>query len=191
MKKNKTKYVNDFHKENYERFIAKRKMNSVYGKFATYARKYTISTAQKVGLDRVAYIDTDSIHLVGTDTPKAIAHIIDDKELGYWGLESIYARAYFIGAKVYIEEIEISYNEYCEHQQVFIEENDKKDNLYYIRKGVCYRLNVKCAGMTEKAKQNITFNNFRVGNEVPDCLKKAHVPGGVVLLDRHFKIKRR
>lgn len=228
-----------------KRFIAKRKMNSVYGKFATnpdvtpkipylddagivktklptyityengkicevedkqerdpiylpygafvtaYARKYTISTAQKVGLDRVAYIDTDSIHLVGTKTPKAIEHIIDDKELGYWGLESIYARAYFIGAKAYIEEIEITYNEYCEHQQVFIEENDKKDNLYYIRNGVCYRLNVKCAGMTERAKQNITFNNFRVGNEVPDCLKKAHVPGGVVLLDRHFKIKRR
>lgn len=228
-----------------KRFIAKRKMNSVYGKFATnpdvtpkipylddsgvlktklptyttyengkicevedkqerdpiylpygafvtaYARKYTISTAQKVGINRVAYIDTDSMHLVGTEIPKEIEHIIDDKELGYWGLESVFKRAYFIGAKAYIEEIEISYKDYYRHQEEFIFDHDKKDNLYYMREGVCYRLNVKCAGMTEKAKQNITLNNFRVGNEVPDCLKKVHVKGGVVLYDRKFKIKRR
>ena len=228
-----------------KRFIAKRKMNSVYGKFATnpdvtpkipylddngvlktklptyttyengkicvvedkqerdpiylpygafvtaYARKYTISTAQKVGINRVAYIDTDSIHLVGTEIPKEIENIIDGKELGYWGLECVFKRAYFIGAKAYIEEIEISYKDYYKHQEEYIFDRDKKDNLYYMREGICYRLNVKCAGMTEKAKQNITFNNFRVGNEVPDCLKKAHVKGGVVLYDRKFKIKRR
>ena len=57
-----------------------------YATFVTaYARKYTILTAQKVGIDRVAYIDTDSIHLVGTDVPDAIKDVIDDKELGYWG----------------------------------------------------------------------------------------------------------
>lgn len=230
-----------------KRFIAKRKMNSVYGKFATnpdvtpkipyldeegvlrmkepkikvwnpetdeiteeidtemrdpiylpyatfvtaYARKYTIITAQKVGIDRVAYIDTDSIHLVGTDVPDAIKDIIDDKELGYWGLESVFKRAYFVGAKTYIEEIEISYNEYNDRQSAFIEDHDKKDNLVYLRDGIAYRLNVKCAGMTESAKQNITFETFKVGTSVPGCLKKSHVPGGVVLYDAQFKIKRR
>ena len=69
-----------------------------YGEFVTvYARKYTISTAQKVGIYRVAYIDTDSIHLVGTQVPDAIKDIIDDKELGYWGLESVFTRSYFKG----------------------------------------------------------------------------------------------
>ena len=71
-----------------QRFIAKRQLNSVYGKFATnpnvtpngefvtaYARKYTITTDQKVGIHRVAYIDTDSIHLVGTQVPDAIKDI--------------------------------------------------------------------------------------------------------------------
>ena len=120
---------------------AKRQLNSVYGKFAT--NPYTISTAQKVGIHRVAYIDTDSIHLVGTQVPDAIKDIIDDKELGYWGLESVFTRSYFIGAKSYVEEIEISYKEYVEHQQEYISENDCKDNLYYIREGVCYYLNVK------------------------------------------------
>lgn len=163
-----------------------------YGEFVTaYARKYTISTAQKVGIHRVAYIDTDSIHLVGTQVPNAIKDIIDDKELGYWGLESVFARSYFIGAKSYVEEIEISYKEYVEHQQEFISENDCKDNLYYIRGGVCYYLNVKCAGMTQKAKQNVTYDNFRVGNVINDCLKKTHVPGGIVLVDRQFSIKSR
>lgn len=230
-----------------KRFIAKRKMNSVYGKFATnpdvtpkipylddegvlrlkepkikvwdvetdtyeecidteirdpiylpyatfvtaYARKYTIETAQKVGLERVAYIDTDSIHLKGTQIPDAIKDIIDDKELGYWGLESIFNRAYFVGAKTYIEEIEISYKDYYEMQSLYIEDFDKKDNLVYMRDGVCYRLNVKCAGMTENAKQNVTFETFKVGTSVPGCLKKSHVPGGVVLYDSSFEIKRR
>lgn len=163
-----------------------------YGEFVTaYARKYTITTAQKVGIHRVAYIDTDSIHLVGTKVPDAIKDIIDDKELGYWGLESIFNRSYFIGAKSYVEEIEISYKDYVEHQQEFISENECKDKLYYIRAGVCYYLNVKCAGMTQRAKQNVTYDNFRVGNVINDCLKKTHVPGGIVLIDRQFSIKSR
>lgn len=228
-----------------QRFIAKRQLNSVYGKFATnpnvtpkipylteenilkvkdpmyttyqngevvevvdeqirdpiyipygmfvtaYARKYTISTAQKVGINRVCYIDTDSIHLRGTQIPDAIKDIIDDKELGYWGLESVFSRAYFVGAKSYIEEIQIDYKEYVEHQQEWIDENDTKDKLYYIRNGIPYRLNVKCAGLTEKAKQNVTYDNFRVGTVYGDCLKKTHVPGGIVLVDRQFAIKRR
>ena len=72
-----------------------------------------------------------------------------------------------------------------------INENNCKDNLYYIREGVCYYLNVKCAGMTERAKQNVTYDNFRVGNVINDCLKKTHVPGGIVLVDRQFSIKSR
>ena len=78
-----------------------------------------------------------------------------------------------------------------EHQQEYLSENDCKDNLYYIREGVCYYLNVKCAGMTQKAKQNVTYDNFRVGNVINDCLKKTHVPGGIVLVDRQFSIKSR
>ena len=93
--------------------------------------------------------------------------------------------------KTYIEEIEISYNEYNDRQRAFIEDHDKKDNLVYLRDGIAYRLNVKCAGMTESAKQNITFETFKVGTSVPGCLKKNHVPGGVVLYDAQFKIKRR
>lgn len=76
------------------------------GVFITaWARHKTISTAQ-LCFDRFIYADTDSLHLVGTDIPKAIEHIIDDKELGYWAHESTFARARFIRQKTYIEEID-------------------------------------------------------------------------------------
>ena len=55
-----------------QRFIAKRKMNSVYGKFATNPNV----------TPKILYIDTDSIHLVGTQVLDTIKDIIDDKELG-------------------------------------------------------------------------------------------------------------
>lgn len=76
------------------------------GVFITaWARHKTISTAQ-LCFDRFIYADTDSLHLVGTDIPKAIEHIIDDKELGYWAHESTFTRARFIRQKTYIEEID-------------------------------------------------------------------------------------
>lgn len=191
MKYNKESKVFEFGKEEIEKEY-RDPVYIPYGVFITaYARRYTITTAQKVGLDRLCYIDTDSIHLEGTDVPEAIRDIVDDKELGYWGLESVFKRAYFVGSKAYIEEIQINEEEYKEHQEEYFDDNEKTDNLYYNRDGIYYRLNVKCAGMTEKAKQNVTFNNFRVGNEVPDCLKTSHVKGGIVLVDNCYKIKQR
>ena len=90
-----------------QRFIAKRQLNSVYSKFATnpnvtpkipfidkddgvlrlHDPMYTTFEDGEVKevIDeqyRVAYIDTDSIHLVGTQVPDAIKDIIDDKEFG-------------------------------------------------------------------------------------------------------------
>lgn len=76
------------------------------GVFITaWARHKTISTAQ-LCYERFIYADTDSLHLVGIEIPKAIEHIIDDKELGYWAHESTFTRARFIRQKTYIEEID-------------------------------------------------------------------------------------
>ena len=99
MEENKTKYkdvTEDMevkkNSKGAKRFIAKRQLNSVYGKFATNPNvtpKIPFIDKDdgvlrlhdpKVGIHRVAYIDTDSIHLVGTQVPDAIKDIIDDKE---------------------------------------------------------------------------------------------------------------
>lgn len=70
-----------------------------------WARDKTIRTAQKC-YDRFIYADTDSLHLIGNEIPKAIENIVDDKKLGYWKLENKFTRGRFIRQKTYIEEID-------------------------------------------------------------------------------------
>lgn len=50
-------------------------------------------------------------------------------------------------------------------------------------------LNVKCAGMTDIIKEEITFDNFCIGFESSKKLKPKKVKGGVVLIDSPFTIK--
>ena len=76
------------------------------GAFITsYARDYSIRTAQSV-FSRFLYMDTDSLHIMGTEVPEAIKDIIDDNEIGYWKHECTFSRALFVRAKTYIEEID-------------------------------------------------------------------------------------
>lgn len=99
------------------------------GVFITaWARHKTITTAQ-LCYDRFIYADTDSLHLVGTEIPKAIAHIIDDKELGYWAHESTFTRARFIRQKTYIEEIDGKFNVKCAGMPDTIKEKVNWDNF--------------------------------------------------------------
>lgn len=128
------------------------------GSFITaYARKKTIETAQ-LCYDRIIYCDTDSIHLTGTETPKAIDEFIDDNKLGYWAHETTFDRAYYIRQKRYM-----------------FEENGK--------------LTVKCAGMPDNIKKEVTWNTFRKGNQFDGKLQPKQVKGGVVLVPRVFTLK--
>jgi len=120
-----------------------------------YGRKQTISSCQQV-YDRYLYMDTDSMHLLGTEIPNNI--LVDDKKLGYWKHESTFQRARFLRAKTYIEEID-------------------------------GKLNVKCAGMTEKIKKSVTWENFHYGFKSNEKLRPKKVVGGIVLVNTPFEIK--
>jgi hypothetical protein len=50
-------------------------------------------------------------------------------------------------------------------------------------------LHVRCAGMPEKVKEKVTFDNFEVGFSSFGKLLPKHVNGGVVLVDTEFTIK--
>lgn len=66
------------------------------------ARNKAIRSAQQ-NYSKVAYIDTDSMHIVGE---KELDNIdIDSYRLGAWKLESTFERARFLRAKTYIEDI--------------------------------------------------------------------------------------
>lgn len=140
------------------------------GVFTTsYGRELTIRTAQE-NYDRFAYADTDSVHLVGTELPKLEVH---DKNLGKWKMEGRFSWAKYIGAKCYAEEFDSRYEE--------------NDGIFKGEKGV--KLDVKCAGMTSNQKKMVTKENFEVGLELSGKKMPVVVRGGVVLVDKTFKMK--
>lgn len=66
----------------------------------SYARRYTISTAQRY-YDRFIYADTDSISLVGYDVPEELE--LDENELGKWGHEGNFSDSLFLRTKTYMK----------------------------------------------------------------------------------------
>lgn len=51
------------------------------------------------------------------------------------------------------------------------------------------KLNVKCAGMPEEVKKQVTIKNFKVGSVFTGKLRPDHVTGGINLVDTEFTIR--
>jgi hypothetical protein len=160
------------------------------GVFITsWARYTTITTAQKC-FDRILYCDTDSIHILGTEIPEVIKDVVDPNKLGYWKHESTFKRAKFLKQKTYVEDIYAK----IEEGDIVIE-NDEY-TIRRMKKEECEPqeatttiLNIKCSGMSDKAKEYVTFENFEINLTVKGNLKSKQVNGGVVLIDDEFTIK--
>lgn len=135
----------------------------------SYARLKTISTSQaikdysiqKYGEDKYVYSDTDSIHTTITDEEELSQFVeIDDVKLGAWKKESEYIRGKYIRAKSYIE------------------------------LGRDGKLNTTVAGLPKYLGDKVTFENFTPGAKYSGKLVPKHVPGGVILVDTDFTIKK-
>lgn len=136
----------------------------------SYSRARIQRSAQNV-YERFLYADTDSIHLIGRNIPDIP---IDDVELGYFKLESTFKRAKYIRAKTYIEE---------EEKRIPFIYNDVKYVL------VRPYLNIKCAGMPQNLKEQVTFDTFEQGLTLTGKLMPKKYVGGVILEDAPFTIK--
>ena len=136
----------------------------------SYSRARIQTSAQNV-YDRFLYADTDSIHLIARDTPDIP---IDDVELGYFKLESTFKRAKYIRAKTYIEE---------EEKRFYFTVEDI--NYVLVRP----YLNIKCAGMPQNLKEEVTFDSFEQGLTLTAKLMPKKYVGGVILEDAPFTIK--
>ena len=161
----------------------------------SYARNFTIRTAQKnfYGADKRGFIyaDTDSIHCE-LQQEELVDVPVHPTEFCNWKLESSWDDAIFVRQKTYIE-------------HVTHEDLQKIDHPYY---------NVKCAGMPERSKQLFvkslegssptetdteeekeflatkrTLKDFRIGLEVPDCLKARQIEGGTLLINGTYKMR--
>lgn len=140
------------------------------GTFITsYARNLTIRAAQKV-YDRFCYADTDSLHLIGTDLPDDLE--IDSVKLGAWDHEKTFVRARFLRAKCYIEEVQTPVTKVLGEPPILQS-----------------KLSVTCAGLPEKGKTEVTWENFYSGAVYGGKLQMVHVDGGIVLKDILFTIK--
>ena len=125
------------------------------------ARKITISAAQKC-YDTFIYADTDSLHL-STQEPPDIE--IDSTKLGAWDYEMEFDKAKYIRSKTYME-----------HGRRPGTDDE-------------YTWQVKCAGMPDKCKENVTFDNFKPGSVYEGKLQTKRVSGGTVLIETSFTIK--
>lgn len=149
------------------RGVEGKKRPSIYTAMASfitsYAREITQCAFQE-NINICCYADTDSIHIIGKE-PKNI--LIDEKELGYWKLESTWIEGKFIRAKTYYEEIILA----------------ERGNIKLVE------LDIKCAGMPKKCKDKITKENFKQGTEVFGKLIPLNCDGGVILEETTFTIK--
>ena len=90
-----------------------------------YARDKIIRAAQACG-DNFVYADTDSIHIIGNETPDID---IDDYRLGAFKLESNFTTAKFLRQKCYIETINGELNKKCAGMPDIVKENLDYDTL--------------------------------------------------------------
>lgn len=113
--------------------------------------------------ERFVYCDTDSMHLLGTETPKGIR--IDDKKLGHWKVEGTFTHARHLRAKAYIWDLNGEFSVTCAGMSDNIKELVTWGNFHF------------------------GFSNLDSdGNIIPGHgkLVPKQVPGGVVLVDRPY-----
>lgn len=149
-----------------------------------YAREKTIRSAQKV-YDRFIYADTDSLHLEGFDVPEGLD--IHPTRLGAWKHEGSFCDSIFIRAKTYMETMiehkPDNLKTYCKRLNIDFDVWRDNDGIRY------HDTQVKCAGMPENLKKNVTYENFHTGSMFEGKLVPKRCDGGVVLVARPFTIK--
>lgn len=142
----------------------------------SYARKKTISSAQKImdnyreGKSNIqfVYADTDSLHCISPNFELPEGLDIDPTKLGAWKYESKFNKAKFLRQKCYIEN---------STEDI---ENDNPD----------YELKITVAGMPKGCYPYVNFKNFKIGASYKGKKQPKIVPGGVILSDVDFTIKK-
>lgn len=157
----------------------------------SYARDFTIRTAQQ-NIERLCYIDTDSIHITGLEPPVGVPE--HPTEFSCWKCESTWDDAIFLRQKTYAE-------------HVF--EQDHKP--------VEPKWELKACGLPERAKQlflakcdlaerpdrltddeavyistKSDISDFAVGLKIPfGKLQPQNTEHGVILVERGFTVNKR
>lgn len=137
--------------------------------FVNSIARYNIILAGQYYYDRLIYIDTDGIHLTGTDLVDKEVNgdlvIKISPELGDFKVESIFKRAKYLGLKNYIHDEFIDF--------------DKFDSTF--KHGEKTKCVVKMAGASDYVRSKVNWDNFYYGSIIEKS--KAimfDLPGGKV-----------
>lgn len=143
--------------------------------FVTAYGRQNLVRAGNANFDRLVYVDTDSLHLLGHEEAQGIE--IDPKKLGAWKNESKWCRGKFLRQKTYVEDI------------VWPENTGLDIKCAGMPDSIKYRKYIGDDGMVHKMPA-ITFEQFDIGArwETGKLIGKQ-VPGGVLLMDTPFEIK--
>lgn len=142
----------------------------------SYARSEVVTAAQTIqdnynsGKSNIQFVysDTDSLHCLSDDFSLPEGLHIDRYELGAWKFESKFKRGKFLRTKCYIE--------------------DSTKDVYNDNPN--YSLKVTVAGMPDSCKDQVNFNNFKIGATYTGKKQPKAVKGGVVLQTIDFTIKK-
>lgn len=141
------------------------------GVFITaYARDITIRAAQ-THYDSFLYADTDSLHLSLDHDPDTLD--IDPDKLGAWKKEYEFDDAIFLRAKQYAEHLP-------PHEVERMSKPGKPMNPNVVH----------VAGMGHNIASKLTLDDIVPGKSFAGSLRPVNVPGGVVLIDRDFTLKK-
>lgn len=158
------------------------------GAFITaYARNKTIRAGQAC-YDRTIYMDTDSLHLIGTEIPEGID--VHPTRLGAWKMEGEFVDSKFIRAKTYMESV-ITID--VDTLKTYARLLNKLDTLELLERhddGIHWVKNkVTCAGMPDNIKEVVTYENFHKGSTFDGKLMPKRFQGGIILMPTTFTIK--
>lgn len=128
----------------------------------SYARAVTVRAADACG-NNFLYADTDSIHiLIDRDLPNIDIH---QSNLGCWKLENLAKRGRYLRAKAYLEDM--------------------------LQPDGSSEIDVKCCGLSDAAKRQVTWENFHTGLVIQNVnLKAKKIKGGTILKQTDFNIRK-
>lgn len=125
-----------------------------------WARTNLRTMLYKIGYNNVLYFDTDSLYTLVPleELKKQIGESLDHLELGKWDIEKCYSEFKTIGSKKY---------------------------MVKLHDGDIVR---KCAGLPEKARNKIEFDDFELNKTFDGKLMKKKLKGGYALIPTKFKL---
>lgn len=165
--------------------------DSQYTAISTFVTSYgrqVLFNAMLSNWERLCYVDTDSVHFTGWETPENM--FIDQYELGAWACEGYWARGLFIGQKKYMEEYikEMVVNEKTgEVTYQLVTDLDVLNQLD--EEAMELEIDVKLAGATDEVKDQIDFTNFYVGATFDGQRRMQTVQGGRIIKEGTFTIR--